>query len=112
VSFALAPALGLPPELPGGAEMALAGRQLWWVYAAAGAAVGLTLLVFGRGWGWRLAGTLLAMVPHLVGAPGPGWRSLPPDAHAFAIGALAAGAAFWLSLGAATGALLTRMRQL
>jgi cobalt transporter subunit CbtA len=111
VSFALAPALGLPPELPGAAEGALAARQLWWVYAAAGAAVGLALLVFARGWAWRLAGCLSAIAPQLVGAPGPGWQGLPPDAQAFAIGAVAVAAAFWLSLGTATGALLTRMRQ-
>src|SRR5262249_33155391 len=30
-SFALAPALGLPPSLPGAETIALAPRQLWWV---------------------------------------------------------------------------------
>lgn len=112
LSFALAPSLGLPPELPGGAELALVARQSWWVYSTAGAAVGLALLVFGRGSSWRIAGAVLAIVPHLVGAPGPGWQGLPWDARAFAVATLAVGAGFWLSLGAATGALLTRMRRL
>jgi cobalt transporter subunit CbtA len=110
VAFALAPALGLPPELPGGAELALGGRQLWWTYAAAGAAVGVTLVVFGRSWTARIAGALLGIMPHLVGAPGPGWQSLPPDAQAFALGVVGVAAAFWLTLGAATGGLLARMR--
>lgn len=110
VSFALAPALGMPPELPGGTDLALGGRQLWWIWAAAGAAGGVTLLVFGRGWVSRLAGALLGTLPHLVSAPGAGWQGLPPDAHAFAIGVVGAAAAFWLTLGAATGQLLRRRR--
>jgi cobalt transporter subunit CbtA len=108
--FACAPAIGLPPELPGAIETALAGRQLWWVGAAAGAAVGLTLVAFGRGWGWRLAGVLLAAMPHLAGAPGPGWHGLPSAGLRYAIGALAIAGLFWLTLGAAAGIGLARSR--
>jgi cobalt transporter subunit CbtA len=106
--FALAPAVGLPPALPGAVEAALAGRQLWWVGAAAGAAVGLTLIAFGPGWGWRAAGVVLALMPHLGG--GAGWAGLPPAERAFALGVLAVGGAFWLTLGLAAGVGLARTR--
>jgi cobalt transporter subunit CbtA len=108
--FALAPAIALPPELPGAAETALAGRQLWWIGAAAGAAVGLTLVAFGRGWGWRLTGVLLGAMPHLAGAPGAGWQGLPPAGVRFAIGVLAVGGVFWLMLGLTAGFGLARTR--
>jgi cobalt transporter subunit CbtA len=106
--FAFAPAIGSPPELPGAVETALAGRQLWWVAAAAGAAVGLTLVAFGRNWRWRLVGVLLAALPHLADAPGPSWQGLPSAGLRFAVGALAAGGLFWLTLGAAAGIGLAR----
>jgi len=108
--FALAPAIGLPPELPGAVQTALEARRLWWIGATAGAAVGLALIVFGPGWGWRLAGVVLAAIPHVAGAPGAGWQGLPPEGLRFAVGALAAGAAFWLVLGAAAGIGLARPR--
>jgi cobalt transporter subunit CbtA len=106
--FSLAPALGLPPELPGGPAAPLGVRQLWWLYAAAGTAVGLTLAIFGRTRLWRLAGVLLAGLPHVAGAPGAGWLGLPPVARLFAVGALGAAAVFWLTLGAGLGLVFAR----
>src|SRR5205807_3047641 len=44
--FALAPAIGLPPELPGMQAAALVARQEWWLMTAAATALGLGLLVF------------------------------------------------------------------
>src|SRR5690349_851737 len=46
--FALAPAFGLPPELPGMEAANLLDRQLWWVATAAASAAGLALIVFAR----------------------------------------------------------------
>lgn len=107
-AFALAPALGLPPQLPGGAEAALALRQLWWIHTVAATAAGLSLLIFGLSKVWKVIGALLLVVPHLAATPGPGWHTLPQAAFIFAIGALAVTCVFWLTLGTACGALLAR----
>jgi cobalt transporter subunit CbtA len=106
--FALAPALGLPPELPGAATALLGIRQVWWLYAVAGSALGLTLAIFARRRLWRLAGVLVAALPHVSGAPGAGWLGLPPEARLFAVGALGAAVVFWLTLGAGLGLVLAR----
>lgn len=76
VVFFGAPALGLPPEIPGGVVAPLDARQLWWVLAAICAAAALTGAAFGRS-RWRWAALALLAVPYLVGAP-----ALPP--HPFA----------------------------
>src|SRR5207302_9719366 len=67
--FALAPAIGLPPELPGMQAAALMARQEWWLTTAAATALGLGLMVFARPVALRIGGALLLLAPHLVGAP-------------------------------------------
>lgn len=66
--FWLAPAFGLPPEIPLAATADLEARQIWWVFAVVSTAAGLTGLAFGKS-PWRWAAPLLLVVPHLVGAP-------------------------------------------
>jgi cobalt transporter subunit CbtA len=44
VTFFLAPAIGLPPGIPGDAVVALEVRQLWWVLTVTCTGVGLLLL--------------------------------------------------------------------
>src|ERR1700730_11658895 len=46
--FALAPAIGLPPELPGMQAAGLIARQEWWLLTAAAAAPGLGLVGLAR----------------------------------------------------------------
>ena len=53
LTFAVAPALGLPPELPGMMAADLAARQVWWLTAAGGTAAGLALLVFAPQHTWH-----------------------------------------------------------
>src|SRR3981189_105932 len=68
VVFALAPAIGLPPELPGmagGGAAGLAARQQWWLLTAAATAGGLGLIIFARPAALRVAGVALIVVPHL-----------------------------------------------
>ena len=48
LAVALAPALGLPPELPGMEAAPLADRQFWWVMTAAATAMGLYLIAIRR----------------------------------------------------------------
>lgn len=108
LSFYLAPALGLPPEIPGAQSAALEARQLWWTLAVASTAGGLALIAFGRA-PWRWGGLLLPALPYLFGAPHAG---LPFAGHSPAVAAqltdlaaqffvatAIANALYWLTLG-------------
>lgn len=108
--FSLAPGMGLAPELPGMSAGGLLARQLWWLMAAAGAAGGLWLLVFGsRRWMLPLGVAVIAL-PHLIGAPGAGGFAIAgpgePGAHFaahFAVNALGTALLFWVFLGWLSG---------
>jgi len=110
-AFSLAPALGLPPTLPGAPEAPLAARQAWWLAAALGTALGLGLLVFAKPLAWRLLGLAVLVAPHAVGAPKAG-EPLPDAlvalAPRFAIASVACTLGFWLLLGALAGWLWSR----
>lgn len=113
-TFALAPAIGLPPELPGSQAADLLARQTWWLLAAAATGAGLSLIVFRRRPLPALAGIALLLVPHMLGAPHPerfGGSAPPELAASFAVLSLVASAAFWLVLGSAIGFLLARTDQ-
>jgi cobalt transporter subunit CbtA len=111
-SFALAPALGLPPALPGSELAGVAARQGWWLATALGTAGGLALLVFaGRGV-WRGLGTVLVLLPHVVGAPQaePAAHGVPAMLAAqFVAASLAASALFWVVLGGGAGWIYGRL---
>jgi cobalt transporter subunit CbtA len=110
-AFALAPAYGLAPTLPGSAEADLVARQLWWIGTAAATAGGIALAVFGR-WTWAVpVGLALIALPQVIGAPQPdGAGSLPPElAASFAARSLAVAALFWVALGWTAGALYARL---
>lgn len=110
--FALAPALGLPPELPGSQSAALGLRQLWWLGTVLGTGAGLAFLIFRDGLLPRLAGLLLLTLPHLIGAPHPHETggTAPPELAAWFIAAsLATSALFWLVLGGSAGWLYARL---
>jgi cobalt transporter subunit CbtA len=109
--FALAPAIGLPPELPGMSAAGLVARQQWWLMTAAATAAGMGMLIFVRPIALRLAGVALILVPHLIGAPAAphGEAGVPAElAAAFATASLATAAAFWLLLGSISGWLYRR----
>jgi len=101
----LAPALGLPPELPGTAAADLGARQGWWLLTAALTAAGLAWLAFmPRTWLKPLA-LVPILIPHLVGAPEPEHHGgLAPDSLAtqYVYAALITNGVFWLILGALT----------
>ena len=60
-AFQLAPAMGLPPELPGTVAADLAERQVWWWMTVGLTAGGISLLAYGRKvWMFVLAGAALA----------------------------------------------------
>lgn len=97
----LAPAVGLPPELPGTPAGEVGPRQAWWLLAVACTAAGLALIAFARGWA-ALGGIALLALPHLVGAPhlDAYWGVAPPELAAhFVTLSLGAAAAAWAALG-------------
>ncbi|MAN79066.1 MAG: cobalt transporter [Magnetovibrio sp.] len=109
----LAPALGLPPELPGSMAAELTGRQGWWVLCAVLTAAGLGLMFLGAKRWMPWAGGALLALPHVMGAPhadamgGP----VPPELAAhFVAASLVTAAAFWAFLGFATGTLAQRFK--
>jgi len=111
-AFTLAPSAGLPPELPGMPVADLAARQAWWWLTVALTGLGiLTAVRIRRPWGWA-AGPVLAIVPHVIGAPQPAsHETLVPAtlANSFAANAIAAQAVFWVVLGVALGYLMARL---
>jgi len=111
VVFSLAPALGLPPELPGAESAALPARQVWWLATVVLTGSGLALACFLPRPGTILVAVLLVALPHLLGAPHPAAPGhAAPDAlvRQFVVAALACNALFWLVMGAVTG--LVQMR--
>lgn len=115
LAFSLAPALGLPPELPGAAAAALESRQMWWLFTAASTLLALVLLRRTRQWWVRLVAAGIAVAPHAVGAPHPVGSSSPiPQAlqGEFIAASLLSMLVFWLALGAFTGAAFERFRVL
>jgi cobalt transporter subunit CbtA len=70
VATSLAPAIGLPPSLPGTGESELIPRQAWWAVTAV--ATGAGLYVLSHHWRNLLAvagGLALLALPHVWGAP-------------------------------------------
>ena len=113
-AFSAAPALGLPPELPGIESAPVLERQIWWLATAVCTAAGLGLLFLARRIGFRLLGAMIVAAPHLVGAPHVQVEaSAVPAALAaeFAAASLVATALFWLILGGLGGHVYKRLGQ-
>lgn len=113
-AFTLAPALGLPPELPGSAAADIGARQAWWIATAAAAALGLWAMVFStRAW-MPVVGLILLAAPHIYGAPHPELLTsdVPAELAAeFSARALAVNACFWALLGWFAGSLYHHFSQ-
>jgi len=106
--FYAAPSFGLPPELPGTSAAELLARQYWWLGTAFATAIGLGLLFLQSKPLPRLAGGMLLLIPHLLGAPQPAMpESLAPEAlqvQFIQVSALS-NLLFWLVLGSVSAAL-------
>lgn len=115
IVFSAAPALGLPPELPGMPAAELGARQAWWLGTAAATAVGIAALAFGPP-KLKALGVLLLLAPHVIGAPhieDAAGTGVPAEIAArFVAASLLSGLLFWLALGAAAGHLLSRRGKL
>jgi cobalt transporter subunit CbtA len=105
-AFQLAPALGLPPELPGTMAADLHARQIWWLGTALATGGGLALFAYGRGAVAIVAGLVLLAAPHVIGAPElDGYFGVaPPElASIFAARTLGIGLIVWAFLGGLAG---------
>ncbi len=105
-AFTLAPAIGLPPEIPGAEAAPLADRQLWWLGTVVATGGGLALIFLSRKAAWVAVGVGLIVLPHVIGAPQPAAHGgLAPDSLArdFVVAALVTSFLFWLVLGAFAG---------
>lgn len=109
---ALLPSLGLTPELPGTPAAELEARQVWWLATAAASAIGIALIVFSQSWLLKVAGLVIGVLPHVVGAP------VPPSLEAaypavlaaeFATASLVVSALLWAGSGVAAGWLYQRL---
>ncbi len=108
----LAPALGLPPELPGAMAAELVAREGWWLLTVTLTAAGLALLAFAPRLLWKGAGIVLIVVPHVIGAPHPeayGSQAPAELAAAFVAATLVTNAVFWLVLGGTAGFFFQRL---
>lgn len=108
----LLPSLGLTPELPGTPAGGLEARQIWWLATAAASAAGIALIVFSRSWLPKLAGLVLGVLPHVIGAPVPPSLEAPYPAvlaAEFTSASLVISALLWALSGIAAGWLYQRL---
>ena len=109
----LAPALGLPPEVPGAMAADLASRQIWWFMCVAATAAGIWAMVFRSGATWMIGGIVAIALPHLIGAPQPEsiGGNVPPELAAhFVSASLVTAAMFWCAIGWLTGTFWERFQ--
>ena len=113
--FHLAPSLGLPPEPPGSTAALLHDRQIWWFGTVAATATGLALLVFHRKDIIKVLGVALLALPHLIDVPQPdtyGDMAPPELVSPYVVAVLVTAGVFWVFLGALSGFLFHRMKDL
>jgi cobalt transporter subunit CbtA len=111
LSFNLAPALGLSPELPGASAAPLLERQVWWAVTVVLTLGGLAVVAFAPRLQLRTLGLVVIALPHIVGAPQPDSHAglAPADLEqAFIYASLIGNALFWIVLGVSSGYLFDR----
>ena len=112
VVFSAAPALGLPPELPGMTVAALESRIVWWVGTVFSTVIGIGLFTETKTMIPKIVAVTLLAAPHIIGAPHPQLFEsfVPAELSAqFVVASLATSAFFWMVLGTATGYFYQRL---
>ena len=110
IAMHLAPAIGLPPELPGTIAAEVELRQVWWLGTVATTTLGLGLIAFGSGL-VPIIGISAIALPHIIGAPhiDTYFGVAPPElASEFVARSLGVAAASWVVLGAFNAYFFTR----
>lgn len=102
ITVHFAPAINLPPEVPGSAAAEVAIRQVWWFSTIAVTGLSMALIAFGQSWKAWGAAIVLLLLPHVIGAPHPDMftGTTPPELGSlFASRALGVGLSAWVLLG-------------
>jgi len=102
IALHLAPAFGMPPELPGTIATEVETRQVWWLATVACTVLGLGLIAFGNGIAFAAVGVIALALPHIIGAPhlDTYFGIAPPELSAhFVARSLGVAAASWAILG-------------
>lgn len=89
IAFTVAPGIGLPPELPAMPAAELEARQVWWVAAVFCSAVGMAIIYrFRDSAAIVVLGAIIALVPHVLGAPQVAEMTspIPADLHSNFVG--------------------------
>jgi cobalt transporter subunit CbtA len=113
LAVAFAPAIGLPPQLPGMAESALQQRQVWWVGTILATALGLWILCSGKTLTTAMPALLLIFVPHMLWLPkiSTETSAVPASLAAqFVTASLGANFVMWCVLGFTLGYFLERSK--
>ena len=111
IAVQLAPAFGLPPELPGTAAADRGARQIWWAGCVLATLLGIASMTYVRNAAGIAVGVLLIAAPHVIGAPhlDAYYGIAPPElASHFVTRSLGVAAASWVMLGSIAGALWAR----
>ncbi|MDP6565083.1 MAG: CbtA family protein [Alphaproteobacteria bacterium] len=111
-AFNLAPAFGLPPELPGMPAAEVGPRQIWWVGTMAATLAGIGILVYVPPTVWKLAAVAIIVLPHVIGAPHPRDPSAAVPATiaaSFVSASLVSNLLFWLTIGGVAAYLFRRL---
>ncbi len=107
----LAPAVGLPPELPGTPAPEVGPRQFWWAATIITAIAAFAMLAFRPGVPAILVAAVLLLAPHVYGAPhlDTYFGVSPPELSAvYVTRSLAVVAVVWVSMGAVAGWIWSR----
>ena len=101
----MAPAFGLPPELPGTIAPEVEPRQIWWIGTVLATLAGLVAIGFGKSLLMFALGVILILAPHVIGAPhlDTYFGIAPPELSAhFVTRTLGVGFVAWVLLGGLT----------
>ncbi len=106
VAVHFAPGFSLPPEVPGSSAADVSDRQIWWFATVLATMVALWLFAFGSKRIAWVAGIVVILAPHIIGAPHPDvlTGSAPTELGGmFAARSLGVGLAAWVMLGSLAG---------
>ncbi len=102
IAVSLAPAIGLPPELPGMPAAGVIARQAWWIGTIICTGMAIWLIAAQSHKFRYLAAAVLALAPHVLGAPRPPAEAsgVPASLAAeFVSASLGANFLMWLLIG-------------
>ncbi len=102
IAMALAPAIGLPPQLPGMPAIDLHTRQIWWVLTILATSAAIYLWIKAKDLWWRATAIIIAVAPQFFAPVNTAKTegNLPASLAAeFVSTSLGANFVMWLAIG-------------